>query len=280
MLFHAYIIHFLERILIFFLAIFLLLLFLVLQPFFLLISGRLITKRKITVKQTYILYGYLVVIAVSNFLFNLIGISYITIPINIIAIILPFIFIKKIYETTLLKSIGINLLSGLMVISIAIFIRIFILGVYSLPTGSNRPTLQEGDVILGNKIIYYFQNVKRGDFVTFKYPIDSSIEYTKRVVALPGETVELRNNKLFINNREIKEQYAFYDGDLTYDFGPYIVPQNSYFLLGDNRNNSLDSRHFDSIKRDDIISKLSYILYSKDPDTNEIIYERLCREIK
>lgn len=132
---------------------------------------------------------------------------------------------------------------------------------YIIPSGSMYPTLQEGDIVLGSKLsygfripftlnmLYQYRPVKRGDVVIFTRPDDPTTglnedwtNFVKRVIALPGEEVEVRGNKVFIDGKELYEPYArYYKGGL-FDFPRTKVPEGKIFLLGDNRDDSTDSR--------------------------------------
>jgi signal peptidase I len=137
--------------------------------------------------------------------------------------------------------------------------------------GSNSPTFLAGEHLLSNKLIYRFTNPEREDFIIFKYPKDESITYVKRVIGLPGETIELKDKKLDINNNEYKEDYSNYNDENSFDFGPVTVPKNQYFLLGDNRDNSQDSRYYRSIERDKITARIEFILNLKFSNVNKAI---------
>jgi signal peptidase I len=122
------------------------------------------------------------------------------------------------------------------------------------------PTFKNGDRILTDENI---GELKRGDVITFLYPKDTSKWYLKRVVGLPGETVEIRSGKVYINGRVLDEPYL----DESYDkakssIPPRPVPENSYFVIGDNRDNSSDSRYWGSVPRELVKGKY-YMIYSK-----------------
>jgi signal peptidase I len=180
----------------------------------------------------------------------------------------------------------------IVIVMIVLLIRAFVAQAYNIPSGSMKPTLLVGDFILVNKLVYRFSEPQRGDIVVFKYPIDPNIDFIKRIVALPGEEVEVRNNQVFINgkplplievNREeengvrkviyeevlpegIKHKVQFYE-DFPFskrDFGPVVVPPNHYFVMGDNRDNSEDSRYWGFLPRENIVGKAFVIYFSGD----------------
>lgn len=123
------------------------------------------------------------------------------------------------------------------------FIITFVAQSFLVQGSSMEPTLHNGERLLVNKFIYRFRLPDRGDIVVFKYPADPKRKFIKRVVALPGDEVEIREGKVFINDMALKEDYTL---DQTYgSYGPEVVPDKSIFVMGDNRNNSEDSRFSD-----------------------------------
>ncbi len=137
---------------------------------------------------------------------------------------------------------------------LAVVIRLFILEPFFIPSGSMEPTLKENDRILVSKLNYYFEEPERGDVVVFKYPRDTSRNFVKRVVAVGGETLTIRNSDLYIDGNAVPEIYLP-PGLKFDDYGPVEVPEESYFVMGDNRNNSDDSRVWGFLPEDLIIGK-------------------------
>lgn len=144
---------------------------------------------------------------------------------------------------------------------IALFIRTFVVQAFKIPSSSMEPTLQVGDYILVNKFIYGirvpytntkffpFKNPQRGDIIVFIYPKDRSKDFIKRVIGTEGEKVEIIHNKIYINDRVIQDSWGHFEkSDWTKylqaidKFGPVVVPKDSLFVMGDNRDNSQDSR--------------------------------------
>lgn len=113
---------------------------------------------------------------------------------------------------------------------------------------------------MGLRLYYDFKEPERGDIVIFKYPDDESVDYLKRIIGLPGETVEIISGKVYINGELLDEPYL--SEEPTGDFGPYQVPEDSYFMLGDNRAVSKDSRYWHNtyVKKDKIIAK-AFVMY-------------------
>lgn len=139
-------------------------------------------------------------------------------------------------------------------IVVALVVRTFLLQAFSIPSGSMESTLEVSDRLLVNKLSYQFGDVERGDIVVFFKPESLASPYDdliKRVIGLPGDTVEGRDNQVFINGEALVEPYL--DADVVIrDFAPVEVPVDHVFVMGDNRSNSSDSRVFGPINIDRI----------------------------
>lgn len=140
------------------------------------------------------------------------------------------------------------------IIIVVVLIRSFLITPARVDGESMEKTLYNGEIVLLNKIDLKLNGLKRFDIVVFKQEKDLLI---KRVIGLPGETVEYIDNKLYINYKKIDIPFEF---EYTKDF-KYEVPKNEYFVLGDNRDNSKDSRYFGSIKLKNINGKVNFILF-------------------
>jgi signal peptidase I len=150
---------------------------------------------------------------------------------------------------------------------LALFIRTFVVQAFKIPTGSMEPNLLVGDHLLVNKFIFAptlspverlilpMRTINHGDIVVFKFPEEPDRDFIKRVIGLPGDTIELRQRQLFVNGQQVKEEYAHYlfpqgEGEQSTSFdvreryGPVTVPAGHYFMMGDNRDNSQDSRYW------------------------------------
>jgi signal peptidase I len=145
---------------------------------------------------------------------------------------------------------------------------------YKLPAGSMAPTLMVGDHIIVDKKCYTNKNPERGDVVIFPDPKDPKKDYVKRAVGLPGETIEIRENQVYINGQPLEESYIQAPGKLTdstyrvagSEFGSVTVPDGKLFVLGDNRDNSLDSRHFGFVDMALLKGKALYIYWAQDKE--------------
>ena len=185
---------------------------------------------------------------------------------------------------------------------LALVIRTFIVQAFKIPSGSMIPTLQIGDHILVNKLSYgmripedlfwvpiplggkylvEYRKPQRGDVVVFIYPEDRSKDFIKRVIGVGGDEVEVRAKKVYINGREIDDPHAHFDGDglgglqARDDYGPKRVPEDHIFVMGDNRDRSLDSRYWGYVPLKDIKGKAFLIYWSWDGNDRWVRWERL-----
>ena len=141
----------------------------------------------------------------------------------------------------------------------ALLINNFILLNAKVPSGSMENTIMTGDRLFGFRLSYLMEDPKRGDIVIFKYPDNESINYIKRIIGLPGETVTIKDSKVYINNSAtpLKEDYLKEEWVIANDGMQFQVPEGCYFMMGDNRNNSKDSRYWTNtyVARDKILAK-------------------------
>jgi signal peptidase I len=170
---------------------------------------------------------------------------------------------------------------------LALFIRTFIVQAFKIPSGSMLPTLQIGDHLLVNKFIYGVKNPftgnifiplekpRHGDIVVFRFPQDRSVDYIKRVVGVSGDTIVIKNKKVFVNDKLVEEAHAQYTSNSLMpteagprdNFGPIKVPEGKIFVMGDNRDNSYDSRFWGFVDQRDVLGKAYIIYWSWDLDT-------------
>jgi signal peptidase I len=174
---------------------------------------------------------------------------------------------------------------------LALFVRTWVVQAFKIPTASMENNLLVGDHLLVNKSVFGptanpvlrsilpVRDIRRGDVVVFKYPDEPERDFIKRVVGLPGDTVELRNKKVFINGQPLDEPYVHFlepatEGEVTsFDvrerYGPVTVPVRQYFVMGDNRDNSQDSRYWGFLPREYIKGRalMIYWSYETEPET-------------
>ena len=177
---------------------------------------------------------------------------------------------------------------------LALFIRSFIVQAFKIPSGSMLPTLQIGDHILVNKFLYGlrlpypFEKVvmqwgqpHEGDVIVFVYPRDRSKDFIKRVIAVDGDSVEVRHKQVYVNGAKLMvPQATFADDDreipgLRDNFGPVTVPSHKLFVMGDNRDRSHDSRFWGFVDLDDVKGKAFLIYWSWDGEDRWVRWERL-----
>ncbi|MDD2957386.1 MAG: signal peptidase I [Lachnospiraceae bacterium] len=137
-------------------------------------------------------------------------------------------------------------------IVLALFLNNFVIVNATVPSGSMENTIQPGDRLIGFRFSYWFSDPKRGDIVVFRYPIDEALgkktNYIKRIIGLPGETIEIKNSKIYINGSEtpLEEDYLKEKWTVMNDGFTFEVPEGCYLMLGDNRNDSSDARYWAS----------------------------------
>jgi signal peptidase I len=171
---------------------------------------------------------------------------------------------------------------------LALFVRTFVVQAFKIPTGSMENNLLIGDHLLVNKFVFAptltraedvllpIDPIRRGDVVVFKYPEDPERDFIKRVIGLPGETIELKDKKVYINGMPIDEPYVHFlfpvdagsselgEGsfDVRRSYGPVTVPAAHYFMMGDNRDNSQDSRYWGFMPREYVKGKALFVYFS------------------
>ena len=143
---------------------------------------------------------------------------------------------------------------------IALCVNRFVLVNAEIPSGSMENTIMTGDRVFGNRLAYIFGEPKRFDIIIFRYPDDEKQLFIKRIIGLPGETVEIHDGQIFIDGSKTPLKDVTTKEFMQGSFGPYTVPDNCYFVMGDNRNNSKDSRYWEHtfVTDDEIVEKLSY----------------------
>ncbi len=175
---------------------------------------------------------------------------------------------------------------------LALFIRTFAVQAFKIPTGSMEPNLLIGDHLLVNKFVFGpsgtaaerlllpARSVRRGDVIVFKYPEDPERDFIKRVIGLPGDSVQLRSKRVFINGEPIEDPYAHFEApprspderhevasfDVREEYGPVTVPAGHYFVMGDNRDNSEDSRYWGFLPREYIKGRALILYWSYEAE--------------
>lgn len=181
----------------------------------------------------------------------------------------------------------------LIALVLALFIRTFVVQAFKIPSGSMIPTLLIGDHLLVSKFVYGIKNpftgsvivpIKapdRNDIIVFKYPLNRSQDFIKRVIGLPGDSVEIINKKVYINDKAlVDDRGEFQDNAILSDgprdnFGPVIVPPHALFVMGDNRDNSHDSRFWHFVDYSDIKGKAFLVYWSWDSEEFSVRWNRI-----
>jgi signal peptidase I len=159
--------------------------------------------------------------------------------------------------------------------------RAYVMQTFSTATTSMEPTVLLGDHVVVNKGAYAFSEPKRGDIILYRAMERPQTIFMKRIVGMPGETIEMRNREVFVNGKKIDEPYVqslrpSKDGTFNGDsMAPTVIPADAYFLLGDNRDNSLDSRFMGPVQRRQFLGKAKTIYFSSDPETHKPRWNRI-----
>jgi len=171
-------------------------------------------------------------------------------------------------------------------ILLALFIRAFVVQAFKIPSGSMEPTLLVGDHILVNKFLYgvklpFFQSTlipistpERGDIIVFIYPEDKSKDFIKRVIGTPGDRVQMQDKQLLVNGQPFDDKYGYYNekaGNPSRSFGPVVVPEDHYFVMGDNRDHSMDSRFWGFVPSEAVKGK-AFIIYWSWPNWQRFLH--------
>lgn len=193
-----------------------------------------------------------------------------------------------------------NIEAILVAILIALFIRTFVVQAFKIPSGSMKQTLQIGDHILVNKFIYgvripYWRKViipgkdpQRGDIIVFKPPHDPEKDFIKRVIGIGGDVIECRNKQLYVNHKPVHQDFAVFTDSRIYaqnvrerdNFGPITVPEKSLFVMGDNRDESYDSRFWGFVDLKAVSGKAFIIYWSWDSQNFGVRWNRLAHILK
>ena len=174
-------------------------------------------------------------------------------------------------------------------VALALFVRTFFIQAFRIPSESMEDTLLVGDFLFANKLIYgpklplvdwrlpAIREPKPGDIIIFKYPVDPKVDYIKRCVAVEGQTVELVDNQLYVDGVLQDEEFTKYVFGSRPDrrFGPLKVPEGHIFMMGDNRDNSADSRAWGPLDKKLIAGKAMFIYFSWNPRSHSIRFSRI-----
>jgi signal peptidase I len=198
--------------------------------------------------------------------------------------------------TTFKKSILREYFESIVIaVILALFIRTFVVQAFKIPTGSMEENLLIGDHLLVNKFVMGptrtglertllpVGTIKRGDVIVFKYPVEPERDFIKRVIGLPGETIEVKDKKVSVDGKMLDEPYVHFlqppsgnsefhevtSFDVRDRYGPVTVPPNQYFVMGDNRDNSQDSRYWGFLPRENVKGKALVIYWSYEGERED-----------
>ena len=193
-----------------------------------------------------------------------------------------------------------NLEAIIVAIVLALFIRTFIIQAFKIPSGSMKQTLQIGDHILVNKFIYGvkipfsmatiipLKDPERGDIIVFKFPEDPDKDFIKRVIGIAGDVIEIKDKQLYLNKKRLNHDHGIYLDSNIYgaggqprdNFGPIVVPENSLFVMGDNRDHSYDSRFWGFVDLKSVKGKALIIYWSWDKENFGVRWNRIGKILK
>jgi signal peptidase I len=189
---------------------------------------------------------------------------------------------------------------------LALFIRTFVVQAFKIPTGSMEENLLIGDHLLVNKFVFGptasslerailpIGTIERGEVIVFKFPVEPERDFIKRVIGLPGETVEVKEKKVYINGKPLDEPYVHFieppstnsefhevtSFDVRERYGPVTVPPNQFFVMGDNRDNSQDSRYWGFLPRENVKGKALLIYWSYEAEREDYVDEGVGATLK
>ncbi|HXT71376.1 MAG TPA: signal peptidase I [Vicinamibacterales bacterium] len=188
-------------------------------------------------------------------------------------------------------------------VALALFARTFVFQAFKIPTGSMEKNLLIGDHLIVNKMVFApgqtaverallpSRPIKRGDIVVFKYPKEPERDFIKRVIGLPGDRIELKKKKVFVNDQPLDEPYVQFlnpppnpddvrSEDVRVDYGPVTVPASQYFMMGDNRDNSEDSRYWGFMPASYVKGQALFIYLSIGESFGDIQWTRLLNRVR
>jgi signal peptidase I len=190
----------------------------------------------------------------------------------------------RLYEQPKRSSVREMFESICVAVILAFFVRTFVVQAFKIPSGSMEPNLLIGDHLLVNKFVSAptlsgvestllpIDEIRRGDIIVFKHPRTPERDLIKRTIGLPGETIELREKRVYINGKPLDEPYAHFlsppgatdvpERDVRRNFGPLTIPRGHYFMMGDNRDNSEDSRYWGPLAREYVKGKALFLYMS------------------
>lgn len=239
-----------------------------------------------------ILIGIAIFICIQPFNHNIFVAAIIYIVVFLFVIIDSIIIAKNPDNTLKLKPfVGYLLLVGILIVNSSVIkpvitktIRNDFIQAFKIPAASMMPSILIGDHILVNKRLYRNSKPQKGDIVVFTIPQEPSKDFIRRIIGLSGDVIEIKNKQLYINSQKIEEDYIINtDSNILQNrdnYGPVTVPEGSLFVLGDNRDNSYDSRFWGFLDSEKLKGKVATIYWSWDADSSSVRWSRIGKLIK
>jgi signal peptidase I len=187
-------------------------------------------------------------------------------------------------------------------VALALFVRTWVFQAFKIPTGSMEPNLLIGDHLIVNKMVFAptlsgverailpHRDIRRGEVIVFKFPKDPTRDFIKRVIGLPGDKIELRRKKVYVNGEAIEDPFAHLtlplspegtkSEDLREEYGPVTVPSGQLFVMGDNRDNSEDSRYWGFLPETFVKGKALFIYFSVGQSVGDVQWSRLLNRVR
>jgi len=267
----------------------LILLIFLITPFVWFGCGKLFKIKNLTLKKVFLTYLFVLLVSIVFQLITpllyLIGITniFIELFVGIVGLVITVWIIKNRFSTTIPRSIGVYISSIICIVGLALFARTYFVQAYKIPAGSMKQSLLVGDRILSNKFIYKFQKPQKGDIIVFKYPVDPQKDFIKRVIGIGGDVIECRDKKLYVNHKPLNPDHGVFTdphvipGNIRPrdNFGPITVPENSLFVMGDNRDESFDSRFWGFVDNKHVKGKAFVIYWSLDKTNSQVRFDRI-----
>ena len=213
--------------------------------------------------------------------------------ISICTLVVANMILKNRFNTTVIKAVGLHVSTIAFAICLALFIRINVTEAFKIPSGAMEKTILVGDYVLVNKYYYKFKQPMRGDIIVFKYPNDPGKNFIKRVVAISGDNIEIRNKDVYINGALQRCEYTLYKDSRIFS-DPDLYPENlmkrdnlesiqipdgKLFVMGDNRDESNDSRFWGLVDVKAVRGKAFVIYWSWDNNTNSVRWYRIGKNL-
>lgn len=266
-------------------------------PAFLLAGGKVLKVKDLNYKKVLrtnlllFLFGAVLLVAALLLLPVIRGILLLNILFLLTNVAAGIWIIRKTLKATLPRSAGVYLVFALLSMILTLLVSSYVMRTAHLPVnaGSMKPGIMPGDFVIVNKLIYRFKDPSRGEPVAFKAPTPRPVIYVKRLIGLPGEVVEIRDGKIHIDQKPLEEHlqtgtpipsHTKPRGERKMEnYGPVTVPEHCYFVLGDDLDNSYDSRDWGFVAESKIVGRVDTVYWSVDSRTHRIRWDRIAKRL-